>query len=205
MNRFVTLYLARQGTGGDPSLPGSSLSLPPFFLLYDLCLHAKLFRELKPGTRIVSHEFDMEDWKPDNMGTVRNVKLFYRPNPTVKDTHYYYWVIPADVAGIWRWSLSTSTGMRDYVLRLAQQFQEISGEVNIRGQKIPIIDARLVGTQLSFTLRDNTDKQNVVMRFNGRISSDTIEGNVEVEGGPFAGGYSWTARRTHLSLHQPAR
>jgi SAM-dependent methyltransferase len=171
----------------------------------NLRLRPKLFRELRPGTRIVSHEFDMDDWKPDNMGTVRNVKLYYRPNPTVKDTNYYYWVIPADVAGIWRWTLSTSTGMRDYVLRLAQHFQEISGTVNVKSQEIPIGDARLIGDQLSFTFRDNTDKQNAVMRINGRIKNDTIQGNMEVQGGPLTGSYSWTARRTHLSLHLPAK
>ena len=170
----------------------------------NLRLRPKLFRELRPGTRIVSHEFDMDDWKPDNTGTVRNVKLDYKPNPTVKDTNYYYWVIPADVAGIWRWTLSTSTGMRDYVLSLAQHFQEISGDVNVRGQEIPIGEARLVGDQLSFTLSNNTDKQNALMRFNGRIRSDTIQGNVEVQGGPLTGSYRWTARRTYLSLHRPA-
>jgi SAM-dependent methyltransferase len=170
----------------------------------NLQLRPKLFRELRPGTRIVSHEFDMDDWKPDNMGTVRNVKLYYKPNPTMKDTNYYFWVIPADVAGIWRWTLSTSTGMRDYVLRLVQHFQEISGNVTINGQDIPIGEARLVGDQLSFTFSDSTDKQNAVMRFNGRISGDTIQGNVEVQGGPLPGSYSWTARRTYLSLHRPA-
>ena len=170
----------------------------------NLRLRPKLFRELRPGTRIVSHEFDMDDWKPDNMGTVHNVKLYYKPNPTTKDTNYYYWVIPADAAGTWCWTLTTSTGMRDYVLRLDQQFQEISGNVTIKGQEIPIGNARLTGDQLSFTFRDKTDKQNAVMRFNGRISSDTIQGNVEVQGGPLAGSYSWTARRTYLSLHRPA-
>ena len=168
----------------------------------NLRLRPKLFRELRPGTRIVSHEFDMDDWKPDNMGTVRNVKLYYKPNPTVKDTNYYYWVIPADVAGLWRWTISTSTGMRDYTLRLVQRFQEISGDVNIKGQEIPIADARLVGDQLSFTFRDNTDKQNTVMLFNGRIRSDTIKGHVEVQWGPLTGNYSWTARRILLSLHR---
>jgi SAM-dependent methyltransferase len=170
----------------------------------NLRLRPKLFRELRPGTRIVSHEFDMEDWKPDNMGTVRNVKLYYKPNPTVKDTNYYYWVVPADVAGIWHWTLSTSTAMRDYVLSLVQNFQEISGNVSIKGHKIPISEARLVGDQLSFTFSDHTDQQKALMRFNGRIKSDTIQGNVEVQGGPLTGSYSWTARRTHLSLHRPA-
>jgi len=166
----------------------------------NLRLRPKLLRELRPGTRIVSHEFDMEDWKPDNMGTVRNVKLYYKPNPTVKDTNYYYWVIPADAAGTWHWTLTTSTGIRDYVLRLDQQFQEISGRVNIKGQEIPIHNARLIGDQLSFTFRDKTDKQNAVMRLNGRISNDTIQGNVEVQAGPLKGSHSWTARRAYLSL-----
>ena len=170
----------------------------------NLRLRPKLFRELRPGSRVVSHEFDMDDWKPDNMGTVRRVKLYYKNNPVVKDTKYYYWVIPADVAGIWRWTLSTSTGMRDYALHLDQQFQEISGHVNIKGQEIPIGQARLLGDQLSFTFSDHTDKQNAVMRFNGRISSDTIQGNVEVQGGPLKGSYRWTATRTYLSLHRPA-
>jgi SAM-dependent methyltransferase len=169
----------------------------------NLRLRPKLFRELRTGTRIVSHEFDMDDWKPDKMGTVRNVKLYYKPNPTIKDTNYYYWVIPAEVAGTWRWTLPTSGGMRDYALRLDQQFQEISGHVNIKGQEIPIRNARLIGDQLSFTFRDKTDKQNAVMHLNGRIRSDTIQGKVEVQGGPLKGSYSWTARRTYLSLHLP--
>jgi len=75
--------------------------------------------------------------------------------------------------------------------------------VNIKGQEIPIGNARLIGDQLSLTLRDKTDKQIAVMRLNGRISSDTIQGNVEVQGGPLKGSYTWTARRAYLSQHLP--
>jgi SAM-dependent methyltransferase len=161
----------------------------------NLRLRPKLFRELRPGTRIVSHEFDMDDWKPDNMGTVRNVKLYYEPNPAVKDTNYYYWVIPADVAGIWRWTMGTSTGEQDYTLRLVQKFQEISGGVGVKGQEAPIAEARLVGDQLSFTLRNNTKKEEAVMWFDGRITGDTIQGLVEFQEGPFSRIYNWSARR----------
>jgi len=157
-------------------------------------LRPKLFKDLKPGTRIVSHEFDMGDWKPDKAGVVRDVKLLYSPNyPTEKDVDYYYWVIPANVAGVWRWTLTTETGKQEYTLRLIQKFQEISGTVNVKGQETPIGDARLVGDQLSFTLRDNTSKENSVMRFYGRISSDAIQGLVEA--GPFQQIYNWAARR----------
>jgi SAM-dependent methyltransferase len=157
-------------------------------------LRPKLFKELKPGTRIVSHEFDMGDWKPDRAGVVRNVKLLYTPNyPTEKDVDFYYWVIPANVAGMWRWTMAISKGKQEYALRLVQKFQEVSGVVNVNGQEIPITDARLVGDQLSFTLRDNTSKEKAVIRFNGRISGDTIQGLVEA--GPSEQIYNWAARR----------
>jgi hypothetical protein len=45
-------------------------------------LRPELFRQLKPGTRIVSHAFDMGDWKPDK--TLR-----------VEGRDIFYWVIPA--------------------------------------------------------------------------------------------------------------
>ncbi len=56
----VTLYL----------LPGVNLKLKP-----------KLLRELKPGTRVVSHSFDMGDWKPEKTVEVDGRKV-------------HYWVIP---------------------------------------------------------------------------------------------------------------
>lgn len=61
----VTMYL----------LPSVNIRLKP-----------KLLRELKPGSRLISHDFDMGDWKPD-----KEVKL---PGHTI-----YYWVIPANGAG----------------------------------------------------------------------------------------------------------
>ncbi len=162
----------------------------------NMLLRPKLLGELRPGTRIVSHEFDMADWKPDNMGKVPKVKLYYHPTiPYEKDTRFYYWVIPANAEGVWRWTLSTPSGDRDYTLHLVQQFQEIHGTVFVKGQEASISAARLVGDQLSFSLKENRDKEEVVMRFNGRINGNGIAGSLEVRGGPLAGNYTWAARR----------
>jgi SAM-dependent methyltransferase len=152
----------------------------------NLKLRPKLLRELKPGSRIVSYVYDMGDWKPDTMRPLGN-STFY----------YYVWVIPADVAGVWRWSVPTQKGDRPYTLRLNQNFQEVNGHVTIQeGRRIRIKEAELTGDGLNFALKyDEANKQKVVMQFNGRISGDTIHGNVEVTGGPFAGRYTWTARR----------
>jgi SAM-dependent methyltransferase len=45
-------------------------------------LKPKLLKELKPGTRIVSHSFDMGDWKPER-------------EETVEGRHIYLWTVPS--------------------------------------------------------------------------------------------------------------
>jgi hypothetical protein len=160
-------------------------------------LQPKLFRELKPGTRIVSHDFDMGGWKPDNMGLIRNVQYYYPDLNYVRDAPFYYWVIPANVAGTWRWSLPTEAGGREYTLRLNQKFQEISGHVSVKEQRANINDAWLVGDQLSFMVRSEMDKQSVVMHFSGRVSGDTIKGSIAVLGGTFTSEHKWAAKRDH--------
>ena len=162
----------------------------------NLRLRPKLFNELKPGTRIVSHEFSMDDWKPDSIGTVRDMKLYYNPNiPMQKDVNFYYWVIPAQVAGTWRWNLSGSKESRDYAVRFPQKFQEVAGSVTITGRELPVEDVRLIGDQLSFAFRDDSKKEKIVMRFMGRVNGDTISGIVEVQGIPSPQIYNWIAKR----------
>ena len=51
----------------------------------NLKLRPKLWKELKPGTRVVSHAFDMGDWKPEQTLNVDGRSV-------------YYWTIPADAA-----------------------------------------------------------------------------------------------------------
>lgn len=163
----------------------------------NLQVQPKLFRELKPGTRILSHDFDMGNWKPDHTGLIRNVGYHYPDLSYVRDAPYYYWVIPANVAGTWRWSLPVEGADRQYTLRLDQKFQEVSGLVDVKGEEANIDGARLIGDQLSFTLRRQIDRQEVGIHFSGRVSGNTIKGSAVVQGGPFAGQYDWRAKRGH--------
>jgi SAM-dependent methyltransferase len=148
----------------------------------NLQLRPKLLRELKPGTRIVSHTFDMGDWEPDKIGEVR-------------DRTFYYWVIPARVAGTWYWSFPSSIGRWQNQLVLFQEFQEVSGKVNMQGWELRIREPLLTGDQLSFKIRYNSEGQNVTMRFKGRLNGDTIKGSVEIRGGLWAGTHEWIANR----------
>ena len=162
----------------------------------NLKLRPKLLRELRPGTRVVSHEFDMGDWKPDNQGRLHNMKVYYYPkDPITKDLDYYYWVIPAQVAGDWEWTVAGQMSKRNYSLRLVQRFQEIEAHVSVTGRQILAEEAHLVGTRLGFTLRDTIDGQRALMRFYGAVDGNTIQGTVEVQGSPFSGNHPWSARR----------
>ena len=150
----------------------------------NLKLRPRLLRELNPGSRIVSFVFDMGDWKPD---TTR----------ILGSNTFYYWVIPAEVVGVWRWSVATQKGDFPYTLQLKQNFQEVKGHVTIQeGRRTRIKEAKLTGDRLNFAIKYNEENgQKVMMQFNGRVNRDTIHGNVEVTGGPAAGRYTWIAKR----------
>ena len=157
----------------------------------NLKLRPKLFRELRPGTRVLSYKYDMGEWEPDSQRTVDKPRVSPKEAPPV----YYFWVIPADAGGVWRWSMTTSEGGRDYFLRLVQTFQKISGKLEGQVSESPIEEPRLSGDQISFTIVDETQGRKALIRFHGRIIGDSIEGEATVQGGPDAGHYSWTAKR----------
>ena len=68
--------------------------------------------KMKPGTRVVSHSFHMEDWEPDDG--------FNSSNEKCKEYCLaYFWVVPARVAGTWR--------IPQGRLKLEQKFQTFTG------------------------------------------------------------------------------
>lgn len=157
----VTLYL----------LPSLNLKLRP-----------KLFQQLKPGSRIVSYSFDMDDWKADATGRVGSGR-------------YYFWVLPADIAGTWNLHMTVPGQNRQYTLEFTQKYQEVNGRTLSPGQPLSLIDPKLRGERLSFSLRDEMGGVMANMHFEGTVSGNVVRGEVIVEGGSFAGRYPWSAMR----------
>ena len=102
-------------------LPSVNMKLRPFVL------------NLRPGTRIVSHDFDMGDWKAD-----RTEKLDYK---TV-----YFWIVPAKVAG--RYQLRA--GKETIELALEQKYQEVSGTATVGGKQVPVSNGKITGDFVTF-------------------------------------------------------
>jgi hypothetical protein len=136
----------------------------------NLRLRPKLLGELAPGSRVVSHDFDMGDWRPDRTQRVRG------PN---RNHTLYLWMVPADVAGVWR----TRVGDRDGMLSLSQRYQVLGGTLSLDGHELAITAARLSGDRITLTAGLHV--------LTGRVSGDAIEGHV---GGADVGRV-WTSRR----------
>jgi SAM-dependent methyltransferase len=75
---------------------------------------------LKPGTRLVSHDWDLGDWQPDQSVTVAAPD---KPIGREKSSRLHLWVVPAQAAGLW----CAAAGLRSFSLELAQKFQNFQG------------------------------------------------------------------------------
>jgi SAM-dependent methyltransferase len=135
----------------------------------NLDLRPRLFRELKPGTRVVSHEFDFGNWRPDAQATVEVPEKPYGP----PRSSVYLWIIPADASGRWSWR-SPHAGGATYEVTLEQRFQEVRAVSPASPAAHRIEDARLSGATLSFVLVSGAERE----QYRGRIDGDTISGTV---------------------------
>jgi hypothetical protein len=131
----VTMYL----------LPGLNMKLRPTLL------------GMRPGTRVVSHSFTMEDWEADEISSMDGRRA-------------YFWVVPANVHGAW---LLESGGEKNELV-LEQKFQKIEGAVGLGHTQGGLRDARLRGFVISFAWVDNNG---VLRNFSGRVTGGRMEGS----------------------------
>jgi precorrin-6B methylase 2 len=131
----ITMYL----------LPSLNLKLRPTIL------------DLKPGTRIVAHAFNMGEWQYD--------KSVEKEGRTA-----YLWIVPAKVAGTWTMSLNPGNAE----LTLTQVFQTIDGTLKVNGKAASLKNAKIDGGHITFTCGDE--------EYSGIVNGKTIEGTVKVKG-----------------------
>jgi len=151
----------------------SKATVVTMYLLPDLNLKLRpLLLKMKPGTRLVSHQFTMGEWEADE-------------TMQVESRDAYFWIVPTDVAG--RWSLKEDRGAWQGELDLTQRFQRIGGTLTIRGKTQPLLGAYVSGNDLAFTFIDpdhglrnvratvDGKKLSGSLRFAGHLSSITGE------------------------------
>ncbi|MBI3936834.1 MAG: class I SAM-dependent methyltransferase [Betaproteobacteria bacterium] len=138
-------------------------------------LRPKLLRELKPGARVVSHDYHMDDWLPDASATLKV------PEKTVGTrgvSYVYLWIVPANVGGLWQLKITGPEGELSAELAIVQAFQKIDGVLKTGARSRQFSAARLRGERIGFTV---TDEGGALRRdFSGRVQRDTMGGEVRV-------------------------
>ena len=167
----------------------SPASVVTIYLLpeVNLMMRPRLIAMLKPGTRIVSHDYGMGDeWQPDQSFTMDAPD---KPVGRDKKSKVFFWVVPAKVAGKWRWR----EGAHEYELTLNQMFQKIDGKLLVDGKTSSIEDAKLNGEEVSFA----THVDGARYAFDGRVINNAVEGTMRTDRAS-ATPQRWTATRTEI-------
>jgi len=177
----------------------SPASVVTIYLLpeVNLMMRPILLSKLKPGTRVVSHDYDMGEWPPDLSFTMDAPG---KPVGREQKSKVFYWVVPGRAAGRWLWQASADGGApRPFELALNQNFQTIEGTLTTDGKTVPIEETRLVGDQLSFVARLGDGGAAGRYEFNGRLVNNAIDGTMRLQrSGAPAREQPWTAARTEV-------
>jgi phospholipid N-methyltransferase len=145
----LTLYL----------LPSLNLKLRPTIL------------NMKPGTRVVSHAFTMDDWQADQVDSSEGRTA-------------YMWIVPAKVGGTWRVEIA---GGPRYEAIFQQQFQNFNGSAKADAKPVQLYNGKMRGETITFVVDDGAAKR----EFTGRVSGEKIEGTAKGAGTET----KWTATR----------
>jgi phospholipid N-methyltransferase len=131
----------------------------------NLCVRHRILA-MAPGTRVVSHQFSMAEWEPDESAQVegRNV---------------YLWVVPARVDGVW--DFRDREG-KTFSIELRQTFGKLGGEITRGRVREPLLSASVRGRDLRLTF----DTAGATVCFEGTVHDSEIAGTLTTEGAPGA-------------------
>ncbi len=139
----------------------------------NLELRPRLLFGLRPGTRLVSHDWDMGDWEPDRRLVIETSGKTVSP---MKESTVYLWIVPARVAGYWRGTLAGPQGEEPVVLEFAQRFQNATASVWLRRWTLAG-SGRLRGDSLSLSLdRSAWMPDSTPLSFRLRVAGGHLEG-----------------------------
>jgi hypothetical protein len=138
-------------------------------------LKDKFLNELRPGTRIVSHDYPLTGWIPEKyvqMDLDDKVQI-----SGVTTTLIYLYVVPAKVAGRWSAQMPPAFSKQPATLQLKQQLTRVSGSARLDGREVALEDVKLRGDRISFRLPGRRGE------FTGQVKGNSIEGMVETGAG----------------------
>ena len=144
----------------------SKASVVTMYLLPELNLRLRpTILNMKPGTRVTSHQFTMGDWEPDE-----TAEIDYRTA--------YLWIVPAKVEGTW--SLREQGSNAQYAVNLSQKYQKITGDIATGSAKQPLVGATVRGEEIRFAFNDD---KGVTRTLNGTVRGNELTGTLKSANG----------------------
>ncbi len=124
-------------------------------------LRPRIFAQVKPGTRIVSHAFRMGDWEPD----------LERPVEVQTSTYNtFFWVVPATMSGRWKVTAKAAGKEMPQEVVIEQTFQKVTVRAGDGAE--PLAEGRLTGNDFTLTL--NASSGGKPAQFTGTITGNKI-------------------------------
>lgn len=146
----------------------------------NLKLRPRILQELRPGTRIVSYSFDMDDWNPDVEDSVSR-------GGSTGGYEVYLWIVPAQVEGNWSWM----SGNEQFSMEIDQEFQELDVSLGDSGSDLKVTQAWLRGRKLEMV----AERGGLSCLYYGHIQGDQISGTVQIRQGDDSRIENWVASR----------
>ena len=149
---------------------------------------------LKPGTRVVAHDYSMGEWDADEE------KTLIVPEKTVGDpgkSYVYLYIVPARVAGRWESQVAASGKPVPFNFTFEQNYQYVHGSARAGERDVRLPQFRVAGERLAFNVAvPGAGGSPVVHRFSGVVKGDAIEGTVTVGEGAGQRVVPWKAKQT---------
>jgi SAM-dependent methyltransferase len=165
----VTMYL----------LPEVNLKLLPRFI-----------DQLKPGARIVSHDYDLGPWPFDEMIELGLAEKMVGP---LGRSRVFLWVVPADARGRWVAELPELGGRWQF--DIGQKFQILDVDARVGGSPMVVRGARLRGEEIRMAVTGVVGGKGRNVLFRGKITGGGIDGDMRVSDGDRARILPWKASR----------
>lgn len=149
----------------------SNADVVTMYLLPDLNLKLRpTLLAMKPGTRVVSHQFTMGNWRPDEVSWMEN-----RPA--------YLWIVPVNAAGQWQVTVGDPSAAATANLSLEQEFQDLKGSIEFGALRTSLRNPRLEGSSIGFAF---TDTRGIVRNVSAALDGNRMQGSLSGPDGTVA-------------------
>ena len=165
----VTMYL----------LPEVNLKLVPRFVA-----------QLKPGARIVSHDYDLGPWPFDEMIELALAEKMIGP---LGRSRIFLWIIPGDARGRWVSDLAELGGQWQF--DITQKYQLLAVDARAGSSPMVVRGARMRGEEIRLAVTGVAGGKGLNALFRGKVAGGRIAGDVRMSDGESSRTVPWTATR----------